>query len=119
MLVRNPTNTNPRQRAAGTERETTMPSITQAPIAADFAAVESPAGLVASLLARPVSAPRPIAPLPSSALDLADRPINTPSTSSWLACQLVHCLDRRDLADAVSDCELLLSVLSARLEEIS
>lgn len=54
----------------------------------------------------------------SSALDLADRLINGPASSPWLYSALVRALMRDDLAAAVSDAEILLSVLSARLEEV-
>lgn len=56
-------------------------------------------------------------PTHSSALDLADRLINDPSTSYWLIVALTKNLNR-DLVDAINDTELLLSVLCARLEEI-
>ncbi len=53
----------------------------------------------------------------SSALDLAARLIADRSTSFWLVAALNRSLGR-DIVDAVSDAELLLSVLSARLEEL-
>jgi hypothetical protein len=54
----------------------------------------------------------------SSALDLADRITNDPAASHWLRYNLAIALGR-DAVDAVNDCELLLSILTARLEEIS
>jgi len=57
-------------------------------------------------------------PAHSSALDLAARLIEDPSTSYWLVSALHRAL-ARDLVDAVNDAELLLSVLSARLEELN
>ena len=53
----------------------------------------------------------------SSALDLADRLISEPDCSAWLRGAIVRALGR-DPVDAVADAEILLSVLSARLEEI-
>ena len=53
----------------------------------------------------------------SSALDLADRLIAEPDCSVWLRGAIVRALGR-DPVDAVADAEILLSVLSARLEEI-
>ncbi len=53
----------------------------------------------------------------SSALDLADRLLNEPDCSTWLRGALVRALGR-DPVDAVADCEILLSILSARLEEV-
>ena len=53
----------------------------------------------------------------SSALDLADRLIAEPDCSAWLRGAIVRALGR-DPVDAVADAEILLSVLSARLEEI-
>lgn len=53
----------------------------------------------------------------SSALDLADRLINERETSAWLRAAVVSAL-RRDPVDATADCEILLSILSARLEEV-
>lgn len=55
---------------------------------------------------------------PSSALDLADRIINDPAASTWLQTSITTAL-RRDPVDATNDAELLLSILSARLEELS
>ena len=54
----------------------------------------------------------------ASALDLADRLVNDRCASNWLRHNLVSTLSR-DPVDAVNDCELLLSILTARLEEIS
>lgn len=54
----------------------------------------------------------------SSALDLADRLTNDPAASNWLRYNLPTALGR-DPVDAVNDCELLLSILTARLEELS
>ena len=54
----------------------------------------------------------------SSALDLAERLIADRSTSFWLVAALNRSL-ARDIVDAVNDAELLLSVLSARLEELN
>jgi len=51
------------------------------------------------------------------ALSLADRILNDRAASHWLQAALASSL-RRDLVDAVSDAELLLSVLTARLEEL-
>lgn len=51
------------------------------------------------------------------ALDLADRLISDPGSSHWLRAALVGAL-RRDLVDAANDCELVLSVLLARLAEL-
>ena len=56
-------------------------------------------------------------PAHSSALDLADRLIAEPDCSIWLRGAIVRALGR-DPVDAVADAEILLSVLSARLEEI-
>mgnify|MGYP000679774516 CR=1 FL=1 len=53
----------------------------------------------------------------SSALDLADRLINEPDCSAWLRGAIVRALGRNPV-DAVSDAEVLLSILSARLEEV-
>ena len=53
----------------------------------------------------------------SSALDLADRLISEPDCSAWLRGAIVRALGR-DPVDAVADAEILLSILSARLEEI-
>ena len=53
----------------------------------------------------------------SSALDLADRLIAEPDCSIWLRGAIVRALGR-DPVDAVADAEILLSILSARLEEI-
>lgn len=53
----------------------------------------------------------------SSALDLADRLISEPDCSAWLRGAIVRALGR-DPVDAVADAEILLSVLSARLEEL-
>jgi len=53
----------------------------------------------------------------SSALDLADRLISEPDCSTWLRGAIVRALGR-DPVDAVADAEILLSILSARLEEI-
>ena len=57
-------------------------------------------------------------PAHSSALDLAARLIDDRSTSFWLVSNLHRAL-ARDIVDAVNDAELLLSVLSARLEELN
>ena len=79
---------------------------------ADFAAIESPRPARATL------PPSHCTHTPaSSALNLADRLVTDPTTSYWLRAALVRCL-ARDLADAVSDVELLLSVLHGRLEEL-
>ena len=53
----------------------------------------------------------------SSALDLADRLISEPDCSAWLRGAIVRALGR-DPVDSVADAEILLSVLSARLEEL-
>jgi len=53
----------------------------------------------------------------SSALDLADRLIAEPDCSTWLRGAIVRALGR-DPVDAVADAEILLSILSARLEEL-
>ena len=53
----------------------------------------------------------------SCALDLADRLISEPDCSAWLRGAIVRALGR-DPVDAVADAEILLSILSARLEEI-
>jgi HEAT repeat protein len=53
----------------------------------------------------------------SSALDLADRLISEPDCSTWLRGAVIRALGR-DPVDAVADAEILLSILSARLEEI-
>lgn len=55
----------------------------------------------------------------SSALNLAARLIEDPSCSYWLQKNLAVLLNNFDPVDAVNDVELLLSVLSARLEEIN
>ena len=57
-------------------------------------------------------------PAQSSALALADRLARDPATSYWLAQNLRVLLRSFDPVDAVNDAELLLSVVSARLEEI-
>lgn len=80
-------------------------------LCADFSAVESPALFVIPAPSHCTHAPH------SSALDLADRLINDRTISAWLSCALVHNLNR-DLVDAINDAELLLSVLTARLEEL-
>jgi hypothetical protein len=81
----------------------------------EFAAVESPADLSALADRLPASNCQHVPH--SSALDLADRLINEPDCSHWLRVAIVSAL-RRDSVDAVSDAEILLSILSARLEEI-
>lgn len=53
----------------------------------------------------------------SSSLDLADRLICEPDCSPWLRGAIVRALGR-DPVDAVADAEILLSILSARLEEL-
>jgi len=53
----------------------------------------------------------------SSALDLAGRLICEPDCSGWLRGAVIRALGR-DPVDAVADAEILLSILSARLEEI-
>ena len=53
----------------------------------------------------------------SSALDLAGRLICEPDCSKWLRIAIIGALGRNPV-DAVADAEILLSVLSARLEEI-
>ncbi len=52
-----------------------------------------------------------------SALNLAERILNDRASSNWLIGALAAAL-RRDIVDSVHDCELLLSILTARLEEI-
>ena len=58
-------------------------------------------------------------PAHSSALDLAARLIEDPSCSYWLQKNLAVLLNNFDPVDAVEDAELLLSVVSARLEELN
>ena len=53
----------------------------------------------------------------SSALDLAGRLICEPDCSGWLRTAIIGALGRNPV-DAVADAEILLSILSARLEEI-
>jgi hypothetical protein len=78
--------------------------------------IERPALSPAALAAR--TAPSYCShPAGSSALALAARLIDDRSTSFWLVAALNRSLGR-DIVDAVSDAELLLSVLSARLEEL-
>lgn len=80
-------------------------------LSSDFARVESPAF---RQLPPPSHCSRPAC---SSALNLGARLVDDPAISYWLKKAIVSALDR-DLVDAVNDAELLLSVLSARLEEI-
>lgn len=54
----------------------------------------------------------------SSALNLAARLIDDRSTSDWLRVNIGRALNR-DLVDATNDCELLLSILTARLDELN
>lgn len=83
---------------------------------ADFAAIERPRITPAQLAA--LVPPSHCTHAPSSpALDLADRLVNDPASSHWLRAALVGAL-RRDLVDAANDCELVLSVLLARLGEL-
>ena len=82
----------------------------------DFAAIDRP--FVTPALLAQFCAPSYCSHTPhSSAFDLADRLINERETSTWLRSAVVSAL-RRDCVDAVADCEILLSILSARLEEI-
>lgn len=82
----------------------------------DFAALDRP--FVTPALLAAYCAPSHCQHTPrSSALDLADRLINDRATSAWMRAALVHNLGR-DLVDAANDVELLLSVISARLEEM-
>jgi hypothetical protein len=83
----------------------------------DFAAVEKPFVTPAALADR-IAPSYCSRPAQSSALALADRLARDPGTSYWLAQQLRTMLRTFDPVDAVNDAELLLSVLSARLEEI-
>ena len=53
----------------------------------------------------------------SSALHLAGRLICEPDCSGWLRTAIIGALGRNPV-DAVADAEILLSILSARLEEI-
>lgn len=53
----------------------------------------------------------------SSALDLAGRLICEPDCSGWLRGAIIGALGR-DAVDSVADAEILLSILSARLEEL-
>jgi hypothetical protein len=78
--------------------------------------IERPALSPAALAAR-TSPSYCTRPAHSSALDLADRLIGEPDCSAWLRGAIVRALGR-DPVDAVADAEILLSVLSARLEEI-
>ena len=80
-----------------------MPSIAQAPKPAPTI----PAGRIVNLYPVPAG----------SALNLAERILNDRASSYWLQSALASSL-RRDLVDAVNDTELLLSVLTARLEEV-
>lgn len=57
-------------------------------------------------------------PARSSALNLAARLIDDRATSDWLRVNIGRTLGR-DLVDAISDCELLLSILTARLDELN
>lgn len=86
---------------------------------ADLSTIETPANTCTALaLVPPTPSTHPrFAPTYSSALDLADRLVNDPTTSRWLATAVVQSMGR-DLVDAAADCELLLSVVMARLEEI-
>mgnify|MGYP001810094013 CR=1 FL=1 len=84
--------------------------------AAPFATVERPR-LSPEHLARLVPPSHCTQPAHSSALDLADRIINDRACSAWLYSALIGAL-RRDLVDAANDAELLLSVITARLEEV-
>ena len=83
----------------------------------DFAALEAP--LVTPALLAAYCAPSYCSrPAQSSALALADRLARDPGTSYWLAQNLRTMLRTFDPVDAVNDAEILLSVLTARLEEI-
>lgn len=84
--------------------------------AAPFATVERPRISPADL-ARLVPPSNCSRPPTSSALDLADRILNDRASSHWLRSAIVGAF-RRDLVDAANDAELLLSVISARLEEL-
>ncbi len=85
-------------------------------IAQNHSTIERPA-LSPSALADRTPASYCTRPAHSSALDLADRLIGEPDCSAWLRGAIVRALGR-DPVDAVADAEILLSVLSARLEEI-
>jgi hypothetical protein len=84
--------------------------------AADLAAIERPR-LSPSDIARLVPPSHCTYTPQTPALDLADRLISDPGSSHWLRAALVGAL-RRDLVDAANDCELVLSVLLARLAEL-
>lgn len=82
----------------------------------DFAAIDRP--ILAPALLADYCAPSHCQHTPhSAALDLAERLINDPGTSTWLRAAVGSAL-RRDLVDATADAEILLSILAARLEEI-
>jgi hypothetical protein len=78
--------------------------------------IERPALSPAALAAR-TSPSYCTRPAHSSALDLAGRLICEPDCSGWLRGAIIGALGR-DAVDSVADAELLLSVLSARLEEL-
>lgn len=84
--------------------------------AADLAAIERPR-LSPADIARLVPPSYCTHTPQTPALDLADRLISDPASSHWLRAALVGAL-RRDLVDAANDCELVLSVLLARLAEL-
>ena len=86
-------------------------------IAQNHSTIERPA-LSPSALASRVSPSYCSHPAGSSALALAARLIDDPSCSYWLQKNLAELLNNFDPVDAVNDAELLLSVVSARLEEI-
>lgn len=84
-------------------------------IAQNHSTIERPALSPSALADR--TAPSYCSRQHSSALDLADRLICEPDCSTWLRGAIVRALGR-DPVDAVADAEILLSILSARLEEI-
>jgi hypothetical protein len=84
-------------------------------IAQNHSTIERPAVSPSTLADR--TAPSYCTRSHSSALDLADRLITEPDCSAWLRGAIVRAL-ARDPVDAVADTEILLSILSARLEEI-
>jgi len=83
---------------------------------ADFDAITPPA-ISPTQIAQAIPPSHCEFPPHSSALDLADQIINDPATPYWVAAALVGAF-HRDICDAVNDAEILLSVLSARLEEL-
>ena len=87
-------------------------------IAQNHSTIERPALSPAALANR--TAPSYCShPAGSSALALAARLIEDPTCSYWLQKNLAVLLNNFDPVDAVEDAELLLSVLSARLEELN